>query len=452
VTWRASATPERDWARTDRLGKTDAMRHRLGALIVVVAVALVAGCSGSSGDGASGSGSGEKAAGGTTASPAPKAAAFTGREADFYAVPDKLPRGRHGTLIRYQKLAGDNASGVTAYRIMYLSASVAGDPIAVTGTALVPTAAAPSGGRRILTIAHGTTGIADTCAPSKNPRFSEISLMSPVTDRGYLVAETDYEGLGTPGRHPYLVGVSEGRGVLDAARAATQLPQADAGGKMAIFGYSQGGHGALWAGQLAESWTPELDLVGTVAGAPATEIPVIFAAASRLPIAGFLYMIIAGFHAAYPDAKLDEVLTPAGEKAIGAVDEGCAGEVIPKFARLDSSTLLKPDVATVQPWAELAEENNPGNVKTDSPILILHSAADDIVPAALSEIMFKRMCGLGQTVERRVYQEGLGHGAQVPEAARDGFAWIRQRFDGDKARSTCPAGSTSTTAASSSAG
>ena len=425
------------------------MRHRLGAGVIVVVVGLIAGCSGSAGGGASGSGSGtgEKAASGTTA-PAPRAAEFTGSDADFYRVPAKLPSGRHGTLIRYQRVAGDNTSGAAAYRIMYLSRSVAGDAIAVTGTALVPTAAAPSGGRRILTIAHGTTGIADTCAPSKNPRASELGLMSPLIDEGYLVAETDYEGLGTPGRHPYLVGVSEGRGVLDAARAATQLPRAHAGDRMAIFGYSQGGHGALWAGQLAARWTPDLHLVGTVAGAPATEIPVIFAAASRLPIAGFLYMIIAGFNAAYPDqAKLSEVLTPAGEKAINAVDRGCAGQVIPRFARVDSSMLLKPDVATVQPWAKLAKENDPGNVKTDAPILILHSAADDVVPAALSEIMFNRMCGLGQTVERRVYHEGLGHGAQVPQAARDGFAWIKGRFAGETARSTCPAGSTSTTAA-----
>ena len=90
------------------------------------------------------------------------------------------------------------------------------------------------------------------------------------------------------------MGVCEGRGVLDAARAAGQLPDADPGDRMAIFGYSQGGHGALWAGQLAAEWTPELDLVGTVAGAPATELPVIVRAAGSLPISGFLYMIIAG--------------------------------------------------------------------------------------------------------------------------------------------------------------
>ena len=37
---------------------------------------------------------------------------------------------------------------------------------------------------------------------------------------GYAVVRTDYDGLGTPGVHQYLVGTSEGRSVLDAVRAA----------------------------------------------------------------------------------------------------------------------------------------------------------------------------------------------------------------------------------------
>ena len=76
---------------------------------------------------------------------------------------------------------------------------------------------------------------------------------SDIVNAGYLVAFSDYEGLGTPGRHPYLVGESEGRSVLDAAKAAAQLPGADAGDQLAIWGHSQGGHAALWAAQLAEA-------------------------------------------------------------------------------------------------------------------------------------------------------------------------------------------------------
>jgi Secretory lipase len=359
---------------------------------------------------------------------------------DFYAAPDPVPDDEHGTLMRYQPVDGLDVGGATAWRIMYVSESLEGEPIVVTGTALVPAGEAPTGGRPVLTIAHGTSGIADECAPSKHPAATELSLMGPFVDAGYLVVLSDYEGLGTPGRHPYLVGESEGRGVLDAALAARQLPDADAGDQLSIFGYSQGGHGALFAGQLAANRAPDYELVGTVAGAPATELPIIFGAAGSLPIAGFLYMIIAGFAEAYPDADPALVLTPAGEAELPQVDRGCVSDVIRHFAGTPNAELLKPGFADVAPWADLEVANDPGRVATDSPILIVHSAADDVVPAPLSQVLVQRMCAEGQVVERRVYDKGQSHVQAVPDAVSDAFAWLQQRAAGDEPVSTCTAG------------
>ena len=53
---------------------------------------------------------------------------------------------------------------------------------------------------------------------------------------GSIVAATDYEGMGTPGPHPYLVGISEGRSGLDAALAARQIPGAEAGDRLGVMG------------------------------------------------------------------------------------------------------------------------------------------------------------------------------------------------------------------------
>jgi pimeloyl-ACP methyl ester carboxylesterase len=359
---------------------------------------------------------------------------------DFYAAPDPVPDDEHGTLVRYQPVDGLDVGGATAWRIMYVSESLEREPILVTGTALVPPGEAPTGGRPVLTIAHGTSGIADECAPSKHPVATELSLMGPFVDAGYLVVLSDYEGLGTPGRHPYLVGESEGRGVLDGALAARELPDAEAGDQLSIFGYSQGGHGALFAGQLAADWAPDYELVGTVAGAPATELPVIFGAAGSLPIAGFLYMIIAGFAEAYPEADPSLVLTPAGEKELPQVDRGCVRDVIRHFADTPNAELLKPGLADVQPWADLEVANDPGRVATDSPILIVHSAADDVVPATLSQVLAQRMCAEDQVVERRVYDKGQGHVDAVPDAVSDAFEWLQQRAAGEEPVSTCAAG------------
>ena len=118
-------------------------------------------------------------------------------------------------------------------------------------------ASAPAGGtnrpRPVVTWAHGTTGVADRCALSQLPDRSRAAAVRrrPRAGAGYVVAATDYEGLGTEGVHPYLVGQSEGRGVLDAARAARDLRAAGAGKQVLVLGHSQGGQAALFAGELA---------------------------------------------------------------------------------------------------------------------------------------------------------------------------------------------------------
>ncbi len=404
---------------------------------MLVLASLIAACSGGSG-GSGGSDESGAADDESAAAAARQSEEFDG--GDFYAAPDPVPDDEHGTLVRYQPVDGLDVGGAAAWRIMYVSESLEGEPIVVTGTALVPPGEGPAGGRPVLSIAHGTSGIADECAPSKHPVATELSLMGPFVDAGYLVVLSDYEGLGTPGRHPYLVGASEGRGVLDGALAARELPDAEAGDQLSIFGYSQGGHGALWAGQLAADWAPDYDLVGTVAGAPATELPVIFGAAGSLPIAGFLYMIIAGFADAYPEAEPGLVLTPAGEAELPHVDQGCVREVIAHFAGTPKAELLKPGLTEVEPWAALEAANDPGRVATDTPILIVHSAADDVVPATLSQILVQRMCTEGQVVERRVYEKGQGHVDAVPDAVSDAFEWLQQRAAGDEPVSTCTAG------------
>ena len=99
-----------------------------------------------------------------------------------------------------------------------------------------------------------------------------------------------------------------------------------------------------------------------------------------------------------------------------------------------------PGGLTSGAWAALAEENDPGNVSTEAPVLIVHSAADNTVPAALSQLLADRMCDVGQVVERRVYDRGQSHVDAVPDAVDDGLAWIGQRLAGEDPVSTCPAG------------
>lgn len=357
-------------------------------------------------------------------------------DAALYEVPSPIPDVAHGTLLKYQVVTPTSAAGATTYRVMYTSRSVQEMPNVVTGIVLVPTAAPPAAGRLMLTIAHGTTGVADECAPSKTAVGLEINGMALAVADGWLVAITDYEGMGTPGRHPYLVGPSEGRSVIDAALAARSLPGASVGAKLAIGGYSQGGHGALWAGEVAPTWAPDVEVVGTFAGAPATENFAFLNVVAGVPNPGFAYMMVAGFQAAYPNADPAKVLTELGLTKLDAVDQACNSELFKAVAGPPGELFLAGGTES-PPWSTLIAENHPGNVKVDSPVLIIHSDGDATVPIGLSEILHARMCSKGQVVERRVLEGGGSHGAAAVPAYLAGFSWLKARAVGTPAVNDC---------------
>ena len=196
----------------------------------------------------------------------------------FYYPTKALPSG-HGKLI-WQRKAGGSVplkSAASTKLVLYTSKSPSGKTVAVSGSVSIPKGKAPKGGWPIISYGHGTTGIADKCAPSRNKAGSVadgyISYTDPIMNQwlraGYAVARTDYQGLGTKGDHPFLVGKASGRGVLDIVRASRQLGY-KISNKYLIAGHSQGGHAALFAAGQASKWTPELKLRGTVAYAPAS--------------------------------------------------------------------------------------------------------------------------------------------------------------------------------------
>lgn len=355
---------------------------------------------------------------------------------DLYARARPLPAEKPGAVIAVQEVTGTDIAG-TVLRVLYHSRSLAGADIAVSGLIVVPRGTAPAGGRPVLSWAHGTTGIADKCAPSKDPQGAGLGLAQSFLERGMVVVATDYEGLGTPGRHPYLVGQSEGRGVLDIVRAARALgDRVGASNRVIIWGHSQGGHAALFANQIARAWAPELDVLGTVAGAPPSQLSLLATALRDSPYRFYLGMVVAGWGAAYPDADPSLVLTPRGVQSLSLVDSECAGALAPSWSSVPYAELAKADPATVQPWARLLVENDPGFAVGKSPELIIHGEQDEQIPLVSSRLLLERMCGIGQRVERRTYPGS--HAGVIAPSLPDMLAWIDARIAGQPAPSSCP--------------
>lgn len=348
---------------------------------------------------------------------------------DFYGAPDPIPDAEPGTLLRSEPIETTEIPG-SAQLVMYASESLQGEPIVVTGVVAVPDTPAPEGGYPVVAWAHGTTGIADECAPSLEGTDA-IPGVVELLEAGYVVTATDYEGLGTPGRHPYIAGDSEARGVLDSVRAAGQLDGVELSGQYVVWGHSQGGHAAMFSLDIADDYAPDLDLVGVVAGAPPSQFDLLYSVLQTSPFRYYLLMASAGLNAAYGDeaAPLDAVIVPEGLAAVDVVDEGC--DLGALTADLDFPSLLGPDPATLPDWGPILEENDPGNfTEPGAPLLIIHGGDDEQIPVAASALMFDQLCAIGQDETRWVYP-GQSHAGVVAPSFPDMLGWIDRRFAGE---------------------
>lgn len=368
----------------------------------------------------------------------------------FYTPPHPLPAGPAGSLIRTERVTGvpgvpDDA---TVWRILYRSRSIYGSDIAVSGYVVVPPGPAPRGGFPVIAWAHGTTGVADVCAPSL---FNSLEGQGPyvMPDIGaYLgahdiVAATDYEGLGTPGIHPYLLGESEGRGVLDAARAAMRLPGVHASRTVLIYGHSQGGHAALFAGELAPSYAPDLHVVGVVAAAPATNLSAIVSIADTPTGAKILLFELPALYSwarTYRDLPLSDIFTPSGAAlAQTLVDTGCQNHLTATVAarHITPADLYQPDVDSNPVVAAHGRLNDPGRTTTPFPILIVQGTADTTVPAALTDqFVTGTGCPIGDRIDY-VHVTGATHGEVVFRAVPVIMSWMAARLRGMPAPTTC---------------
>jgi len=190
----------------------------------------------------------------------------------FYMPPQPLPQGEPGTILRREPLPNNRPEGAQAWRVMYLSTDLEGQPIAVTGTVVAPTET-PVAPRNIIAWAHGTTGIRPKCGVSHtSDPYQQTPAIERMLAEGFVVTITDYPGLGTPGMHPYMVGPVAAQSVLDSVRAARQILEVSAGNEFAVWGASQGGNSALWTAQMVQAYAPELTLRGVAASAPAISL------------------------------------------------------------------------------------------------------------------------------------------------------------------------------------
>lgn len=320
----------------------------------------------------------------------------------FYEQPDDALDGEPGALVKADALLGAPLAS-RAWRIMYRTTDVHGEPAVSTGVLVVPLTPAPSRGRTVVSWGHPTTGAARECAPSYGfDPFVGIEGLRFLLDRGYAVVATDYVGMGTSGVDSYLVGATGGNAVLDAARAARAVPAAHASERTVLWGHSQGGQAVLFAAQRAEAYAPELDIEAVAAAAPAADLPGLMSAhlddISGVTIGAYAF---AAYADVYPEASLDRILTPEAQRIVPRMNELC---LLPDIRRLHElgaplvGRFTTGDPVTTEPWAGLLAENSAGATPFDAPLFLAQGLEDRLVVPADTTAFARREAERGMDV------------------------------------------------------
>lgn len=371
----------------------------------------------------------------------------------FYATPDDLPD-RPGVLLRAEPFDREVPDGARAWRLLYTTTR--GEEIAVaSGLVVVPDAApdaapATSGtpAHPVIAWAHGTTGYATQCAPSVLPEpftAGALPALDEVMAQGWALVAADYIGLGTAGPQPYLIGEGEGRSVLDAVRAARELTDTALAPETVVWGHSQGGHAALWTGQLQPDYAPDVPLAGVVAMAPAADTLAVAANLPNVPGGSvFAAFVAMAYGETYPDVDLDRYVTGSARTLVREMSARCLSEpgvlvsVLTALSLDRDRPIFARDPATGPLGERLAANVPTGPVP--APLLIAQGGADSLITAADQDGYVAARCAAGQALDYRTYP-GRDHlGLVAPDSALvpELLAWTRARLAGEPAADTCP--------------
>ncbi len=371
----------------------------------------------------------------------------------FYQSPAPVPA-HPGDIVRSRPatftldpVAQTAVPGVKSWQVLYRSTDAAGQPDIVSGTVLVPTTPwLGLGPRPLISYGVGTRGIGDACAPSytlANGTDYEGAFINGLLSRGWAVAVTDYQGLGTPGGHTYMVGRSQGMAVLDMARAAMRLDDAgiSANAPVGIMGYSQGGASAGWAGELQPTYAPELKLKGIAAGGVPADLTAVAEGLDGGPFVALALLAAFGYNTAYPSLNLQSYLNPAGQQLFADAQNVCLVSVDGIKNILGTANHHLTDYTTTDPlqtpaWQARLNENKLGSGKPTVPVFQYHALTDEMVAFGQADQLHKDWCAKGVNLTWSVLPIAE-HATGMVEGIGPATDFMAARFLGLPAFSNC---------------
>jgi pimeloyl-ACP methyl ester carboxylesterase len=353
----------------------------------------------------------------SSATPTPQAvrASITPHPPDaFYDPPSDVSQ-QPGALLRSEPLKDVILpAGIRGWRILYATTVDDNTPATAVATVFAPTDP-PVGPRPVIAWEHATTGLLQKCMPSLLSMSTKgIPWCSRIVTAGWVVVATDYSFAEKGGPHPYLIGEGEARAALDSVRAARQMSDLTLDKHMVIWGYSQGGHAALWTGIVGSRYAPDLEILGVAAIAPPANIKKILAMNVEADKRFGPYLALA-YSRFYPDITFDQALRPEAVDAAREIVNLCDFVPPKDQERIEAlvATFDGPALATSSNKALQArlEQNTPDSL-IQAPVVIAQGLSDSVVPLAANDAYVEERCAAGQRLEYWTFA-GRDHGTIV---------------------------------------
>lgn len=315
-----------------------------------------------------------------------------------------------GRVLKAQPISSTDLppGAASGQRLTYVTRDQNDQMALSTGVFYLPAGTPPAGGWPIVSWAHGTTGIADQCAPSATRAGTGVdTAILEALQHGYAVTATDYAGLGAAGEAEYLGGRAAAHSVIDMIRAA-RARAASLGADWVSVGHSQGGHAALFAGHEAPMYAPELRVRKIVAIAPASGIEGVLTKSFTpdIPnlgrintISGLFLYILAGLDHARPDLHVTDRLSGAGKRYLDVARSQCNGEVSQALRSVTPGSLLDASLDSQELTAALADYTRVPADGYRVPIRIDHGLLDPVVPFPLTATLVRSMKDAGTDVD-----------------------------------------------------
>jgi pimeloyl-ACP methyl ester carboxylesterase len=215
------------------------------------------------------------------------------------------------------------------------------------------------------------------------------------------VVATDYSFAEKGGPHPYLIGEGEARAALDSVRAARQMSELTLDKRMVVWGYSQGGHAALWTGIVGPRYAPDLEICGVAAIAPAANIKKILDMNVEVD-KRFGPYLAQSYSRFYPDITFEQAVRPEALDAARQMVNLCAFVPPEDPEHIDAlaTTFEGPALAISSNKALQARlEQNAANGLIQAPVVIAQGLSDIVVPSSAIDTYVEERCAAGQRLE-----------------------------------------------------